>query len=85
MSTDPTGGPAFPHGPLGDTMHGEDGRVWHQYQASVGMTLRDWFAGQALVGILADGAMVRKPPSDIAKMAYVFADAMLAEREKGTQ
>ncbi len=49
------------------------------------MTLRDWFAGQALVGILADGAMVRKPPSDIAKMAYVFADAMLAEREKGTQ
>lgn len=41
-----------------------------------GMTLRDWFAGQALAGLVAtegDGA---------AKYAYFMADAMLAERSK---
>jgi hypothetical protein len=46
-----------------------------------GMTLRDWFAGQALMGYLADsnvtGAVVK-----IAAAAYVMADALLAERAK---
>jgi hypothetical protein len=45
-----------------------------------GMMLRDYFAGQALIGWLADGK-----PSDAqeaAHQAYVFADAMLAAREK---
>ena len=83
MSKDPTGGPAFPvpiHKHSFDTRPSDFADTGMQ-----GMTLRDWFAGQALVGILADGAMVRKPPSEIAKMAYVFADAMIAEREKGTK
>lgn len=48
-----------------------------------GMTLRDWFAGQALGGFLAafagDGVQF---PADrnAAKNAYDYADAMLAER-----
>jgi hypothetical protein len=50
-----------------------------------GMTLRDWFAGQALA------ARVAKPdtqsteaqnPAELAKWAYAVAQAMLAQREQ---
>jgi cobalamin biosynthesis protein CobT len=48
-----------------------------------GMTLRDWFAGQALQGWLASFAPDENPKSkDLAKFAYELADAILAEREK---
>lgn len=45
-----------------------------------GMTLRDWFAGQALVGLMAsdDAEACDKD----AAYAYRLADAMLAERAK---
>lgn len=33
MNTTNDGGPAFPHGPLGDSIHGEDGLIRHQYHA----------------------------------------------------
>lgn len=58
------GGPAFPS----ETETGYYG----------GMTLRDWFAGQALAGspIFGDGY------ESAAKRAYEYADAMLAERER---
>lgn len=49
------------------------------YTAAPGMTLRDWFAGQALAGWLADGAEDHR---NAAKHAYLFADAMLLERKK---
>jgi len=44
-----------------------------------GMSLRDWFAGQALAGILAGGkaSSFKMFASD----AYTAADAMLAARE----
>jgi hypothetical protein len=43
-----------------------------------GMTLRDWFAGQALVAIINDrqGSTVR----DMADRAYIYADIMLEAR-----
>lgn len=49
--------------------------------ADPGMSLRDYFAGQALVGLLASG------PHDcgehgLAHDAYLHADAMLAYREE---
>lgn len=47
---------------------------------AVGMSLRDWFAGQAIIGILApiDG----EPNAIIcAKWAYKIADAMISEKE----
>lgn len=49
---------------------------WHE-----GMTLRDYFAGHALSGTLAN---VNKSgtPSQYAEASYIFADAMLAERGK---
>ena len=52
-----------------------------------GMTLRDHFAGQALIGQLAfsprDEFDKVHMPDDVAALAYRFADAMLAERQKG--
>ena len=69
-----TGGPAFPteneHQSGPSTMHYE------------GMTLRDWFAGQALAGILTDTSYDHGKPEIIAKRSYQMADAMLAERSK---
>ena len=44
-----------------------------------GMTLRDWFAGQALAGILAESASGSE--EGIASVAYAMADAMLKARE----
>lgn len=53
---------------------------------ATGMSLRDWFAGQALAGLAsnctADGLSTWLPDS-IARRAYDYADAMLAAREKG--
>lgn len=50
-----------------------------------GMSLRDWFAGQALAGILSDASWQDSPIylwPDIAEDAYLFADAMLDARNK---
>jgi len=45
-----------------------------------GMSLRYWFAGQALMGTLSyPGGMA--PPGEYAAWAYQYADAMLKARE----
>ena len=54
---------------------------------SQGMSLRDWFAGQALVSAGATveaqpGATLEDVATELAKVSYLVADAMLAEREK---
>ena len=71
------GGPAFPA--KVHTMTDGDG-VPH-FERMAGMSLRDYFAGQALIGLasgtFADAAHVE------AELAYELADAMLAAREKG--
>ena len=72
-----TSKPAFPVSIPGC---GDNG--WH------GMSLRDWFAGQALppciatvINIEAAGASLKKDaPVCAAEMAYQIADAMLAAR-----
>lgn len=46
---------------------------------SSGMTLRDWFAGQALAGMNMEGAI---PLEAYAADAYTVADAMLRRRDK---
>jgi hypothetical protein len=75
MSTTPNdGGPAFPFGQISETTGQPINGCYHS-----GMSLRDWFAGQALQGILASPDTVGSQPS-IAGYAYQFADAMLAER-----
>ena len=73
--TSPSDQPAFPS-------HGSMGEVAHQ-----GMTLRDYFAGQALAGNLEQGIQDDMAiswwhePSKIAKRAYAIADAMLKARD----
>lgn len=47
-----------------------------------GMTLRDYFAGQALIGLLAGGKHFMFTSEDAAKRAYYMADAMLEAREQ---
>lgn len=55
--------------------------------AEYGMTLRDWYKGQALVGILANpvsfGPIMQGDPNVIAAACCTFADALLAARQKG--
>jgi len=46
-----------------------------------GMTLRDWFAGQALAMLPLIGD-INLEPSEWAHDAYAIADAMLTERTK---
>lgn len=64
------GGPAFPS--VGEGFGNPS------YSAP-GMTLRDYFAGQALIGQLA--FLPYHQPEEGAATCYRFADAMLAARE----
>lgn len=85
------GGPAFPRsitiGEENIDLYGEilDKNSTHYYG---GMTLRDYFAAKAMQAILNQGGAlgaVSKTGNaqDVcARMAYAFADAMLAERDK---
>jgi hypothetical protein len=84
MSHIPTGGPAFPI----------ECNIVNGFRDDSGMTLRDWFAGQAVasgvinddpgkkeraeMGISADASQLQI----IAAVAYHLADAMLAEKFK---
>ena len=69
------GGPAFPHD-VYSPYRNEDNKRW------VGMSLRDWFAGQALAGIHANQHCdMDYGEYHIAKRAYAYADAMLKARE----
>jgi hypothetical protein len=58
-----------------------DGSLFQQH---AGMSLRDWFAGQALPRVIESSDMPVWAGSEhsAAERAYAFADAMLAERAK---
>lgn len=68
----PDGGPAFPQ-PLYD----EEG---YEKNLIRGMSLRDYFAAKALQGITVN--FDEAPVIDAAQLAYDYADAMLAQRDK---
>lgn len=59
----------------------DGGAAFPVMYVSEGMTLRDYFAGQALAGALADPNF-NMPPAQLAELAYMEADAMLAARER---
>jgi hypothetical protein len=52
-----------------------------EHTQEYGMSLRDWFAGQALGGLLANSDW-GPDAGQAASIAYASADAMLAERSK---
>lgn len=67
--TDKTGGPAFP-------VNTDVPLVMYEHS---GMTLRDYFAAKAMQAILS-----RTPAGaeGVSEAAFIYADAMLKEREK---
>jgi hypothetical protein len=79
------GGPAFPSAVVLDEM---GTKIWADDYGYGGMTLRDYFAGQALAGVLASNAEVKASRDQVARTSmiaiacYQVADALLAEREK---
>lgn len=77
MSKKPQNPPAFPH--LAEAHTGDP------YYAEGGMTLRDYFAGQAIIGIYSHADSIsefRKNGVNAAQAAYSIADSMLTERSK---
>lgn len=83
-----TGGPAFPRAtpPVYVNRDDPDSLYWEEQRS--GMTLLDWFAGQALSGIMAAGRskgseVIGFISADVAtRQAYHYADAMLAEKRR---
>ena len=71
MNKQNNGGPAFPV-PL------NQGQSWNGMAPCDGMSLRDYFAGQALQGFLASS--VCATAQEFAKLSFAAADAMLEER-----
>jgi hypothetical protein len=72
------------------TVKNIDGTTYDTWETVThpGMTLRDWFAGQALAGIAPapaeNVALMRKEAGtqSLSEIAYAIADAMIAERNK---
>jgi hypothetical protein len=74
MSNINNGGPAFPESTSAEGPYG-------------GMSLRDWFAGQALTGIVTLAGNLGTRGAETlaeaaARQAYAAADAMLAKRSQ---
>lgn len=49
-----------------------------------GMTLRQWYAGKVLQGILSDPECSNMTPKSIAKCCFQYADAMIAHEQQET-
>lgn len=73
----PENPPAFP-----TTYYATDSAGMDRPDTLFGMTLRDYFAGQALVALGDHGAVTSRGIPWLAEHAYMVADAMLAERSR---
>jgi hypothetical protein len=87
------GGPAFPHN---ITVRHPCNELLDEHLKFDGMTLRDWFAGQALPAKIADAEAfndscrasnisTRITHDYVAQSCYRYADAMLAARKEQAQ
>lgn len=86
MENKNTGGPAFPQQLWGWS---EDEKKMVCEGILPGATLRDYFAGQALIGIRMlgmgreiEGKLVMYSAEESARQSYLDADAMIKERTK---
>lgn len=77
MSNKNDGGPAFPVNLEPHECITVDSKPLH------GMTLRDWFAGQALPALIAKNSDDRWTAEEVAQAFHHYAGAMLAAREAG--
>lgn len=74
------GGPAFPQTDMLMNLGFPDIKV---REVTGGLSIRDWFAGMALQGVLSNSdAFVRMNDQQVAACAYSAADAMLAARKE---
>lgn len=86
MSNQNNGGPAFPlpaEQCVYDQNQGMIGTEGYGRHAEFGMSLRDYFAGKSIQGMLAAldaSGLNYSNPTMMAQHAYAFADAMLAAR-----
>lgn len=78
------GGPAFPGNTIVSVEAGPGFTAIPVTEPVSGMTLRDWFAGQALAGEMATwtDAKPENYAEKVAARCYAMAAAMLAERAK---
>jgi hypothetical protein len=79
------GGPAFPHLSSGSASESQYSNSYDiSFTSCGGMSLRDYFAAQALAFVADPNVKVGDERSTeiIAKIAYGIADAMLKERAK---
>jgi hypothetical protein len=83
--TPDNGGSAFPQfDVIAGDRDGHGDAIEAYTTATGGMTLRDYFAGQALAGWMASfGYDNAVKPDGCAQLAYELADAMLAARKGG--
>lgn len=86
MSAKDNGGPAFPR--AASRIQFSSGDVEY-HEAAEGMSLRDWFAGQALIGLMhSDSARAEFDlkggfiQEHAARLAYLCADALLSARAR---
>ena len=70
------GGAAFPHS---SQPRDAQGNPMMENHTQWGMTLRDWFAGKAMVGLLAKGHQV---DDELIRESLAAADAMIAARKE---
>ena len=76
MTTKQTGGPAFPR--AGVNLYG------NIKGSQEGMTLRDYFAGQALVAFIQLAKVSNIDIEQAASVCYKFSDAMIEERDNAS-
>lgn len=81
MSKIEDGGPAFPQRDI-ESFRADDFEMCSTIVERGGMSLRDWFAGQALAGLLGNDQRGGPMPTFAAE-AYEAADAMIAARNGG--
>ncbi|WP_299327562.1 hypothetical protein [Parasphingopyxis sp.] len=77
MTQEKDGGPAFPY----VTQEKRAGSAVIYQNITPGMSLWDWYAAHALAQASRD-IWENHKPEDVAKRCGMFADAMLAEKEK---
>lgn len=70
------GGPAFP-----TQDNASDCPEASGYFFESGMSLRQYFAGRAMQGLLSNSSIDQLTPAEIASDATLFADALIAELE----
>ena len=70
------GGSAFPQAPIGKNF------ILERLGGSAGMTLRAYFAGQALQGICASNPKNKRTNDCLAREAVQLADELIAELNK---